>query len=144
MSTQQIAYEDAPLNRFHIRVAVAGTGGQFSDGFVLGIVGIVLASATAALHLTPLWIGLLGAATLAGLFLGAIVTGPIADRIGRRRIFGWDMLVFGILSAFQFFVQEPWQLFVLRLLLGIALGADYVVSKSWSPNTLHGTSADAS
>ncbi|MFF2243781.1 MFS transporter [Arthrobacter sp. NPDC058130] len=124
------AYEDAPLTRFHIRVAIAGTGGQFSDGFVLGIVGIVLASATAALNLTPLWIGLLGAATLAGLFLGAIVTGPIADRIGRRRIFGWDMLVFGLLSASQFFVQEPWQLLALRLLLGIALGADYVVSKS--------------
>ncbi|MFE4835134.1 MFS transporter [Arthrobacter sp. NPDC056691] len=127
---KQTAYEDAPLTRFHIRVAVAGTGGQFSDGFVLGIVGIVLASATAALNLTPLWIGLLGAATLAGLFIGAIVTGPIADRIGRRRIFGWDMLVFGALSALQFFVQEPWQLLVLRLLLGVALGADYVVSKS--------------
>ncbi|HKU31323.1 MAG TPA: MFS transporter [Arthrobacter sp.] len=78
----------------------------------------------------PLWIGLQGAATLAGLFLGAIVTGPIADKIGRRGFFGWDMLVFGFLSAGQFFVQEPWQLLVLRLLVGITLGADYVVSKS--------------
>ncbi|EGX58518.1 major facilitator transporter [Streptomyces zinciresistens K42] len=125
-----VAYEDAPLTRFHIRVAVAGTGGQFSDGFILGIIGIVLTSASGALGLTPLWIGLLGAATLAGLFLGAVVTGPIADKVGRKHIFGWNMSVFAVLSGLQFFIQEPWQLLVLRLLIGVVLGADYVVSKS--------------
>ena len=129
-SPTPVSYDDVPLSRFHVRVAVSGTGGQFSDGFVLGIIGIVLASATAALKLSPLWVGLLGAATLAGLFLGAILTGPIADRFGRRGIFRWDMLVFAALSAVQFFVADGVQLFVLRLLLGIVLGADYVVSKS--------------
>ncbi len=125
-----VAYEDAPLTKFQIRVTIAGTGGQFSDGFILGIIGIVITASTSALGLTPLWIGLLGAATLAGLFVGAIVTGPIADRIGRRTIFGWDMLVFAVLSALQFFIETAWQLLVLRLLIGIVLGADYVVSKS--------------
>ncbi|MGO2613004.1 MAG: hypothetical protein ACTH9M_08250, partial [Corynebacterium flavescens] len=69
---------DIPLNRFHYRIAIAGAGGQFSDGFVLGIVGIVgivISSATTALGLTPLWVGLLGAATLTGLFVGALITG---------------------------------------------------------------------
>lgn len=125
-----VAYEDAPLTKFQIRVTVAGTGGQFSDGFILGIIGIVITASTGALGLTPLWVGLLGAATLAGLFVGAIATGPIADRIGRRGIFAWDMLIFAALSAIQFFIESPWQLLVLRLLIGVVLGADYVVSKS--------------
>ncbi|MEU1665313.1 MFS transporter [Streptomyces sparsogenes] len=125
-----VAYEDAPLTRFHIRVAIAGTGGQFSDGFILGIIGIVIASATKVLDLSPLWVGLLGAATLTGLFVGAVIVGPLADRIGRRQIFAWDMLLFAILSAAQFFVQSATQLLILRLLLGLVLGADYVVSKS--------------
>ncbi|WP_432044598.1 MFS transporter [Streptomyces asiaticus] len=125
-----IAYDDAPLTRFHIRIAVAGTGGQFSDGFILGIIGIVIASAGDTLGLTPLWTGALGAATLTGLFVGAIAVGPVADRIGRRSVFGWDMLFFAILSLLQFFVQTPGQLLILRLLLGLVLGADYVVSKS--------------
>jgi putative MFS transporter len=129
-TTGVVAYEDAPLSRFHLRVTIAGTGGQFSDGFILGIVGIVIASATNTLGLTPLWIGLLGAATLTGLFFGAIAMGPIADRIGRRQVFAWDMLIFAVLSAAQFFVQTPTQLLILRLLLGLVLGADYVVSKS--------------
>lgn len=130
MSAARTKYEDIPLNRFHIRVATAGSGGQFSDGFVLGIVGIVLASATDDLRLTPLLIGLLGAATLTGLFLGAIITGPIADRIGRSAIFRFDMLVIACLSLSQFFVTEAWQLLILRLIIGMMLGADYVVSKT--------------
>ena len=128
--TSPVAYEDAPLTKFQIRVTIAGTGGQFSDGFILGIIGIVITASTGALGLTPLWIGLLGAATLTGLFFGAIATGPIADRIGRRGIFAWDMLIFATLSAIQFFIESPWQLLVLRLLIGVVLGADYVVSKS--------------
>ncbi|MCP3424709.1 MFS transporter [Rothia sp. AR01] len=141
-TTQAIAYEDAPTSKFHLRVAIAGTGGQFSDGVVLGITGIVLASATTALQLTPLEIGLLGAASLIGLFIGAIFTGPIADRFGRQAIFRWDMLIFAVLSAAQFMVQEAWQLLALRLLIGLTLGADYVVSKSMvtehSPRRIRG------
>jgi hypothetical protein len=63
-TTTAVACEDAPLTRFHLWVTTAGTGGQFSDGFIVGIVGIVIAAATNTLQLTPLWVGLLGAATL--------------------------------------------------------------------------------
>lgn len=128
--TTKTKYEDIPLNRFHVRVAIAGSGGQFSDGFVLGIVGIVLASAREDLQLTPLLTGLLGAATLSGLFLGAIITGPIADRIGRSPIFRFDMLLIACLSISQFFITEAWQLLAIRLVIGLVLGADYVVSKT--------------
>ena len=122
--------EDLPLRRFHLRVAFSGTGGQFSDGFVLGIIGIAVSMASVSLHLTPLWMGLLGAASLAGLFLGSMFAGPVADKYGRRTIFAFDMLLFAIISATQYFVTSPEQLLVLRLLLGLILGADYVVSKS--------------
>jgi MFS family permease len=40
------------------------------------------------------------------------------------------MLLFAIISASQFFVTSPEQLLALRLLLGLVLGFDYVVSKS--------------
>ena len=128
--SKQILLEDLPLRRFHLRVAFSGTGGQFSDGFVLGIIGIAVSMASVSLHLTPLWMGLLGAASLAGLFLGSMFAGPVADKYGRRTIFAFDMLLFAIISAAQYFVTSPVQLLVLRLLLGLILGADYVVSKS--------------
>lgn len=128
--SKQVSFEDLPLTRFHIRTVFSGTGGQFSDGFVLGIIGIAVSMAAGPLQLTALWMGLLGAASLAGLFLGSLIAGPLADKYGRRTIFAWDMLLFAVISASQFFVSSAEQLLVLRLLLGLVLGFDYVVSKS--------------
>lgn len=128
--SKPVSFEDLPLSRFHIRTVFSGTGGQFSDGFVLGIIGIAVSMAAGPLQLTALWMGLLGAASLAGLFLGSLFAGPLADKFGRRTIFAWDMLLFAVISASQFFVTSPEQLLALRLLLGLVLGFDYVVSKS--------------
>jgi MFS transporter, putative metabolite transport protein len=123
-------YDEVPLRPFHLRVAVASFGGVFSDGFGLGIIGIALTHAATPLQLTPLWLGLLGGASLAGLFLGALLTGPAADRFGRRPIFGYNMLLLGLFAALQFFARSPEQLLVLRLMIGFLLGTDYVVSKA--------------
>ena len=140
--SKQVLLEDLPLRPFHIGVAFSGTGGQFSDGFVLGIIGIAVSMAAGPLHLDALWMGLLGAASLAGLFIGSMVAGPIADKYGRRTIFAFDMLLFAAVSAAQYFVTSPEQLLVLRIILGLILGADYVVSKSlvteYSPRRYRG------
>lgn len=124
------AYDEAPLRLFHFRVAVASFGGVFSDGYGLGIIGISLTQAKAALQITPLWLGLLGGASLAGLFLGALVTGPGADRYGRRPIYAYNMLLLAVFASLQWFVQSAPQLLALRLVIGFLLGTDYVVSKA--------------
>lgn len=125
-----IAYDDVPLARFHYRVALASTGGVFSDGFGLGIIGTALASAAPVLLPTPVWNGLLGGASLAGLFIGALLTGPVADHLGRRRIYASNMAVLGVLSVAQYFAGSSATLFALRLAIGFVLGTDYVVSKA--------------
>ena len=141
-SRHPVAFEDAPLTPFHLRVTLAGTGGQFSDGYVLGIVGIALAIATPQLHLNAFWLGILGAASLAGLFAGSLFAGPLVDRFGRRALFNYDMALFAIISLAQFWVTSPTQLLVLRILLGVTLGFDYVVSKAlvveYSPRRMRG------
>src|SRR5664279_2638023 len=86
-----VEYDDAPLRLFHLRVAVASSGGVFSDGYGLGIIGISLSHAPPQLGLNPVWLGLLGGASLLGLFAGALLTGPAADRFGRRPIFASNM-----------------------------------------------------
>src|SRR5450432_754491 len=118
------------------------TGGVFSDGFGLGIIGIALTAATPRLALTPVWLGLLGGASLAGLFVGALLTGPFADRFGRRSVFTANMALLAALSALQFFVASSGELLALRLAIGFVLGTDYVVSKTllteFTPRLLRG------
>jgi putative MFS transporter len=125
-----IDYDDAPLRLFHLRVAVASSGGVFSDGFGLGIIGISLSHAPPQLGLNPVWLGLLGGASLLGLFAGALLTGPAADRFGRRPIFACNMAILGALSLLQGLADSAAQLLALRLAIGFLLGTDYVVSKA--------------
>ncbi|WP_228125761.1 MFS transporter [Alcaligenes faecalis] len=130
MSGQMTQFENVPFRRFHLRVGSTACGGQFADGFELGIIGLAIALAAVPLNLNAVWMGLLGAAALAGLFLGSLVSGVIVDRVGRRKIFAWDMLFAAVLSIAQFFVTEAWQMLLLRFALGVVLGFDYVVSKA--------------
>src|ERR1700733_13009509 len=96
-----VDYDETPLRPFHLRIAIASVGGVFSDGFGLGIIGISLGYAVPRLALTPVWMGLLGGASLFGLFAGALLTGPAADRFGRRPIYAYNMVVLGALSLLQ-------------------------------------------
>ncbi len=123
----RVPYDEAPTTRFHALVAVVSAGGQFSDGYALGTIGIALSLARGALHLDALWLGMLGSASLAGLFFGSLLLAPLADRVGRRPLFVPTMAVFAVVSFLQFFVTSPWELLPLRLFLGLMLGIDYVV-----------------
>jgi putative MFS transporter len=123
-------YDDAPLRPFHLRICIASTGGVFADGFGLGIIGISLSLAAPQLGLSAVWLGLVGGASLAGLFAGALLTGPVADHFGRRPIFAYNMLIAAALSVIQFKAGSGTQLLLLRLAIGFLLGTDYVVSKT--------------
>jgi len=122
-------YDEAPLRLFHLRIGIASSGGVFSDGFGLGIIGISLSRAP-QLGLSPVWMGLLGGASLFGLFAGSLLTGPAADRFGRRPIFAYNMAILGALSLLQGLIGSAAQLLALRLAIGFLLGTDYVVSKA--------------
>jgi putative MFS transporter len=73
-------------------------------------------------------IGLIGMATLAGMFVGGVIGGYLTDIIGRKTMFLIDMLVMFVVSVLQFFVTDPMQLVILRFILGIAVGADYPIA----------------
>jgi MFS transporter, putative metabolite transport protein len=137
-----IDYDEAPLRPFHLRIALASSGGVFSDGFGLGIIGISLSHAASQLSLSAVWMGLLGGASLFGLFAGALCTGPVADRFGRRPIFAYNMAILCLLSALQGFIGSAMELLLLRLAIGFVLGTDYVVSKAllteFAPRRLRG------
>ncbi|PAF44016.1 MFS transporter [Helicobacter sp. 11S02596-1] len=126
----KVFFEEMSFKPIHLRVGIGGIGGQFNDGFILGIVGITIALASASLGLNTWWLGAIGAASLAGLFFGSLLTGPLADKVGRRLIYQLTMPIFCLISILQFFVSSPTELFILRLLLGLLLGADYVVGIS--------------
>jgi putative MFS transporter len=55
------------------------------------------------------------------------LAGYLTDRFGRRLIFTLDLLLFIVLGILQALVADPWQLLIVRILLGVAIGAEYSI-----------------
>jgi len=127
MSATSVSMDDVALNKFHLRVTAYTTGGMFCDGYILGIIGFALALMGSQLHLNAVWNGLLGASALIGIFFGSLVFGWITDRIGRQVVYTLDLAFFIVGSILQFFVSNAVELFILRLIMGFAVGADYAL-----------------
>ncbi|HLY55870.1 MAG TPA: MFS transporter [Stellaceae bacterium] len=135
--------DDAPASRFHWRLAVYSGGGPFLDGYVLSIVGVALVQATPALSLSASWQGLIGASALIGIFFGGFLGGWLADRFGRQVLYTLDLSAIILCSIAQFWCETAWSLFLWRLLIGVAVGADYPIATSllaeFTPRRLRGT-----
>lgn len=126
-AVKKIQLDDVPLNRFHIKIAGLTFGAHFTDGYALGMIGIALTLITPEMNLGPLWQGLLGGSALLGLFLGSLFLGWLSDYVGRQKIFLFSFVLITVATVLQFFVTDPMQLFILRILIGIGLGGDYSV-----------------
>lgn len=133
----KVSFEDAPFSSVHRKVTAGAFMGQISDGYTLGIVGISLSYAAGPLGLTSFWMGLIGAGSMFGILFGGLLTGILADRIGRCLLFRTVMLLAVALSVLQFFISDPLVLTCMRFLLGVVIGADYTVGISllseWTP-----------
>ncbi|MGW4771802.1 MFS transporter [Nocardia sp. NPDC004278] len=122
--------DDSPLSTFHKKLAVYSSGGPFLDGYVLSIIGLALTQISPRFGFTAAEEGLVGAAALIGIFLGAFAGGWLADMFGREVLYTVDLIAIIVLSLAQFWLNGFWWLFALRLLIGMAVGADYPIATS--------------
>lgn len=123
----QLHIEESRMTPFLWRVTAFTLGGMFTDGYIIGHIGIALALATPELGLNGLWLGLLAASTLVGILIGAPVAGQLADRFGRQKLLAFDFALIGVGALAHLFVTDPAILLALRTLMGIAIGAEYAI-----------------
>lgn len=120
--------EELPLSGFHFKMFAYASGSTFIDGYIIGIIAVALSAMQSQFDLSLTMMGLIGMATLAGMFAGGIIGGYLTDLIGRKKMFLIDMLIMAIVSILQFFINDPIQLVILRFILGVAIGADYPIA----------------
>src|SRR5262245_2137064 len=130
MKNRAVGSDEASVafkRRFLARLLFVLAGGMFLDGYILGVIGPVIGTIKTDLRFSPLWEGLIGAAALFGIFIGSPLGGWLGDKLGRKPMFMADIALFCIASALQFVVGSPSQLFLVRLLMGVAIGMEYSV-----------------
>lgn len=93
-----------------------------ADGFDVASVGYVAPLLKAQWALTPPQLGPIFGSGLFGLAVGSFVFGPLADRIGRKRVILVSLLLFGIGSLACAYAPSPLWLIVLRFATGMGLG----------------------
>lgn len=122
--------DEQPFKRFHW-LALFTTGmGVFTDGYDLSSIGLVLPLVLGSFgvaKLTGLESGLLAGSALVGAAVGALIFGALAQN-GRKKYYGLDVTVMAIMALVQAFAPNLWSLIIIRFLLGIGIGADYVLS----------------
>lgn len=126
------ALDTAEIKRIHYKITALSAVGVFLDGFDISIIGVALTLITAipsfSYATTPLGKGLMAASTTIGMLVGAIVFGYVTDRRGRKFMYMWDMVVFVVFTAAISLAFDYWSLFTFRIILGLAIGADYSIS----------------
>ena len=115
-----------PISRYHYGILFMLAIGIFFDGvdnFMLsGIVAALpkvgFAPADAVAHLVSF--------TFLGYFIGAVTSGWLSDRYGRRTMFVWNMLIFSLGSLACAIAPNYPVLVALRLIASIGIGGEVV------------------
>src|SRR5438270_9435185 len=119
-----------PISSFHYRIFWLVGAGMFFDGYDLYVAGGVLASAIQTKFSTALQNQLFVSLTFVGMTIGALVTGFLGDKYGRRFTYQVNLLIFGLASLAAAAAQDMTQLNWARFVLGLGLGAEIVVGYS--------------
>jgi PHS family inorganic phosphate transporter-like MFS transporter len=120
--------DDSQVTRFQLKIMLISGMGFFTDAYDLFVIGIVVALLKPEWSLSTTQISLLNSVTLAAAALGAIIFGRIADILGRKRIYGYEVLILAIGAVASAFAPNFIFLLVCRAVLGIGIGGDYPVS----------------
>ena len=119
-----------PISSFHYRVFWLVGAGMFFDGYDLYVAGGVLAATLQSKFSTiPQNLQFISL-TFVGMTIGALLTGFVGDKYGRRFTYQVNLLIFGLASLAAAFAQDMNQLIACRFVQGLGLGAEIVVGYS--------------
>ncbi|WP_415856524.1 MFS transporter [Sinomonas sp. G460-2] len=130
------ALDRLPVGRVHWRVVVAVGLGLFFDMYEVFLSGTMNVALGKDFHLSGLELKLLLASAFLGMFLGAATLGRLADRLGRRKAFLFNLAWYSVWSIVGAFSPNAWFLVFARFMAGIGVGAEYPVADAYLSDVL--------
>lgn len=112
-----------PLSRFQKLVVFLGFCVIALDGFDIAIMGFIAPTLKHEWGVTNYELGFVISAALIGLALGALLSGPLADWLGRKKIIVNSVFFFGFWTIVTAFSQNIEQMIFFRFMTGLGLGA---------------------
>ncbi len=131
--------ERLPFSSFHRKFIGMVAAGEFVENLMLLGNGLVLAVVAKVLHFSP------AVSTFAvpvsfffGEFVGSIVSGYIADRLGRKTVFLYDLLAFGIGMIIAGFTSSAALIALCVFIAGLGAGGEFPVVDTYTSEMMPG------
>ena len=136
------ALNEVKFSGFHLRAIITAGMGFFTSAYDLAVIGTAIAL-FAGPWMTKMYgahptghqkiefaflIGLIGSISLFATFLGALFFGTIADKFGRKRIYGMEAALMAIGAVGSAFAGGPIAMLIWRTVMGFGIGGDYPLS----------------
>jgi putative MFS transporter len=134
--------DEARLSPIHYRVFALIAAGYFFDVADYVILGSLIPDMTRSGFATAPQIATVASATLFGLFLGTVAQGEFTDRFGRKTVYQFNLLLYGVATIAAAFSPNWIWLAALRFVAGIGLGAEqplcFAYAGEYAPKNIRG------
>ncbi len=136
------ALDEAKITPLHIKVIALIAAGYFFDVIDVIVLGSLIPDMIQTKFATGPQAALIGSATVLGMFVGTAGQGEFSDRWGRKSVYQFNLLLFGIFTILGAFSPNYLWLVGARFIAEIGIGAEqplaFAYAGEYSPKRIRG------
>jgi len=136
------ALDEAKITPLHKKVIALIAAGYFFDVIDLIVLGSLIPDMIQSKFATGAEAGLIGSATVFGMFIGAAGQGEFSDRWGRKTVYQFNLLLFGVFTILGAFAPTVTWLAAARFVAGLGLGGEqplaFAYAGEYAPKRIRG------
>ena len=136
------ALDEARISPLHKRVIALIAAGYFFDVIDFTILGAMIPFILKSNFATGAEAAAIGSSAIFGMALGTAGQGEFSDRFGRRFIYQFNLLLFGVFTILGAFAPSVTLLVICRFIAGIGLGAEqplaFAYAGEYAPKRIRG------
>jgi len=136
------ALDDAKISPLHRKVVALIAAGYFFDVIDFTVLGSLIPYILQSKFATGPEAAAIGSATIFGMFIGTAGQGEFSDRFGRRFIYQFNLLLFGVFTILGSLAPSVSLLIACRFIAGLGLGAEqplaFAYAGEYAPKRIRG------
>jgi putative MFS transporter len=136
------ALDEATISPLHKKIVALIAAGYFFDVIDFTVFGSLVPFILQSKFATGPEVAAIGSATVFGLFIGTAGQGEFSDRFGRRFIYQFNLLLFGVFTILGALSPSVTLLVACRFIAGLGLGAEqplaFAYAGEYSPKAIRG------